>query len=121
MKTISKNIHDSIRQITADALEFKSAAGGAVAEPAAGWLTAHYIAEARETLDATEATRRWELLRTMVRDVSHLRRNEIAAARLELTRKSLDLRRLKSQARKENEVQESLQPGAPVVEGNSGL
>lgn len=75
----------------------------AVSNAVADWLAPQYLLAAREELTASQGQRRWEILRAMVQDRSVLRRDDHAAARLQLDREELDWQRASRQSQKEQE------------------
>ncbi|MBE0543580.1 MAG: hypothetical protein IH623_19720 [Verrucomicrobia bacterium] len=95
-----------LREMVAEAQALQHAAGGSVTDTVAGWLASQYLVAAREKLTATNATSRFEVLRTFLHDWTLLRRGDHAAARLQLDREELDWQRANRQAQKEREFRE---------------
>jgi hypothetical protein len=72
---------------------------GAVSEMAADWLTPHYLLALRDRLAAeTDGPARFKLLRKAARDVVTFQRSGLSAARLQLDREKLELKRQQQQA-----------------------
>jgi len=99
-------VQQMLREMVAEAQEWKAAAGGSVTDAVAAWLAPQYLLAARQKLSATDGAGRLELLRTMVQDWTLLRRGDHSAARLQLDREALDWQRANSKAQKDKEFRE---------------
>jgi hypothetical protein len=86
-----------VHEMVEESQEMQQAAGGAVTNALAGWVTANYASAARDKLAATEAAGRWDLLRCFARDLARLRAGDLAAARLQLDREKLEWQRAQAQ------------------------
>jgi hypothetical protein len=92
--------------MAAEANELREISGGCITDTVAGWLAAQYLAAAREKLNGTEGSRRWEILRAFAQDWNLLRRGDHSAASLQLDREELDWRHANSKMEKEREFWE---------------
>lgn len=96
-----KNLFAGLR---AEAKGLKKAAGGSVTDSvAAAWLAPQFLLAARQNLDAADENARFELLRAFIRDWALLRRGDHSAARLQLEREALELKRANTAAQRKEE------------------
>ena len=98
-----------LREMVAEALELKAAAGGSVTDAVAAWLAPQYLLAAREKLTATDGAGRFEVLRIFMQDWAMLRRGDHSAARLQLDLEELDWQRANGKLQKEQEFREWIQ------------
>jgi hypothetical protein len=103
------NAQTMLREMVAEALELKAAAGGSVTDAVAAWLAPQYLLAAREKLTATDGAGRFEVLRIFMQDWAMLRRGDHSAARLQLDREELDWQRASSKTQKEKDFREWIQ------------
>ena len=96
-------VQNEVRELSACAREFQTAAGGAVADGVAGWLAGQYLTVGREELAGAHGARRLEILRAFVRDWSFLRHGDHRVSRMQLEREKLELRRTCTDEAKEKE------------------
>jgi hypothetical protein len=104
--------------MTAETSESKKLAG-AVSEMAADWLTPHYLLALRDRMSAeSDGLKRFKLMRKAARDVMNFHRTGMSAARVELERQRLELKRKAHQDAIETKRQEEqrLDPNRPMTE-----
>ena len=90
-ETTETNTPELIRRLRADSQASQPAADGFITDNVSGWLTAQYTACTHKELAATNDSRRWHLLRAVIRDWSVLRRSDHICTRLQLERDRLKL------------------------------
>ena len=102
--------------MTAETSESKKLAG-AVTEVAADWLTPHYLLALRDRMAVeSDGLKRFKLMRKAARDVMNFHRTGMSAARVDLERQRLELKR---QARQQQEAAASAQrrdPNQPMTD-----
>ena len=109
---------DMLTEMAAETEDFEHAAGEAVTDVAAVWLTPEYMLSLRRQLDKQpEGPRRFRLLRLAVNDVVHLQRGGNSSCRLQLDRDRLEFDLQKHRdalAAAEKEVQKLRDPKLPL-------
>jgi len=106
--------------IASETAESKRLAG-AVTETAANWLTPHYLLALRDRMAVeSDGLKRFKLMRKAARDVMNFHRTGMSAARVELERERLELKRKVHQdeleAAKQAETRERLDPNRPMTD-----
>jgi hypothetical protein len=107
-----------LTEMAAETEDFAHAAGDAVTDVAAVWLTPEYMLSFRRQLDKQpEGPRRFRLLRLAVNDVVQLQRGGNSSGRLQLDRDRLEFEQQKHRdalAAAEKEVQKLRDPKLPL-------
>lgn len=85
----STDIETLLRQLKTNSQASLQAADGSITDGIAGWVAAQYTTSTHQELAAVGGSRRWKILRDVIRDWSVLRRNDHAALRLQLERERL--------------------------------
>ena len=106
----------------AEMAEWQHAAGGSIAEIAAGWLAPHYLQSVRGRLiDLPEGPERFKLLRLAVADAAVLQRGGHAGDWLQLERDRLEFHRQKHRdtlAAAQTELQKLRDPKLPLSDAD---
>jgi|SRR5450756_72399 len=119
MSTPAENFNRAMEMLTgmvAETSESRKLAG-AVTETAADWLAPHYLLALQDRMAAeSDGLKRFKLMRKAARDVMNFHRTGMSAARVELERQRLELKR---QAHQQQEAAASAQrrdPNQPMTD-----
>ena len=111
-----------LSHMTAKMATWQRAAGGAIAEVAAGWLAPHYLSSVQERLAALpEGPERFKFLRLAVADAALLQRGGHAGDWLQLERDRLEFFRQKHRdtlAAAQSEIKKLRDPTLPLSDAD---
>ena len=111
-----------LSHMTAKMATWQRAAGGAIAEVAAGWLAPHYLSSVQERLAALpEGPERFKFLRLAVADAALLQRGGHAGDWLQLERDRLEFFRQKHRdtlAAAQSEIKKLRDPKLPLSDAD---
>ena len=104
--------------MVAEADDLKRTVGGSITDTVAGWLASQYLLAAREKLTSTNATGRFEVLRTFVQDWAMLRHGDHTAERLYIERERLKLAKRDTRKKWETKIQAGLDELKKEIKNN---